>query len=88
MACHYDPNYIWNNVGLNFCGVSRMSKTAFSLCDKGFTILQLPSLGKVYTEDDVKEFIRLLIKKFEGMEIVSGEVIKFEVRQLAGEKLT
>jgi len=37
--------------------------------------------------DNVKEFIRLLIEKFEKMEIVSGEVIKYEITQLAGDKL-
>jgi phospholipid N-methyltransferase len=37
--------------------------------------------------EDVKEFIRLLIEKFEKMEIVSGEVIKYEIKQLAGDKL-
>jgi hypothetical protein len=36
---------------------------------------------------DVKEFIRLLIEKFEKMEIVNGEVIKYEIKQLAGDKL-
>jgi len=40
-----------------------------------------------YLKSDVKEFIRLLIEKFEKMEIVSGEVIKYEITQLAGDKL-
>ncbi|MHA1302338.1 MAG: hypothetical protein ACTSPI_01365 [Candidatus Heimdallarchaeaceae archaeon] len=35
----------------------------------------------------VKEFIKRLIEKFERMEIVSGQVAKYEIKQLAGEKL-
>jgi len=61
------------------------TKPEFNLSDKikksmnhDFFILEI---------GDVKEFIKRIIKKFEGMEIVSGQVIKFEINQLAGEDL-
>jgi len=38
--------------------------------------------------EDVKEFIEKIIKKFKRMKIVSGDVIEFEIKQEAGEKLT
>ena len=42
----------------------------------------------IYNEIDVKQFIKDLIKKFEKMELISGDVAKFEIEELAGDKLT
>jgi len=61
-------------------------KKEFNLSERICTSMYLQNCPAV-KEEDVKEFIRLLIEKFEKMEIVSGEVIKYEITQLAGDKL-
>jgi len=41
-------------------------------------------IGYYYPVEDVKQFLKDLIAKFKGMEIVSGEVIEYEIKKSAG----
>ena len=63
-----------------------------SLSDKRTPVLtnkneKAEIVSYIYPEEDVKESMKNLIKKFKGMKIVSGEVIEFEIRQEVGEEL-
>lgn len=51
----------------------------FIMCPKCWQKLELLKEAKKLRDKELDKFARDLIEKFKGMEIVSGEVIKFEV---------
>jgi len=62
----------------------------FTLHKKEFNLSEKIRQGFPYNllrEHDVKEFIRLLKKRFKKLEIVGGELATYEINKLAGDEL-
>jgi len=57
-----------------------------TLMDKKFLFERKEDVGEieVLRTCEVEQFLKDLIAKFKGMEIVSGEVIEYEIKKSAG----
>jgi len=59
-----------------------------TLSEKRVEIPRLKRTDIHYREEDVKQSVKDLITKFHRMEIISGDVAEYEIKEIFGEELT